>query len=94
MKKLIQRTIRPVIIITIGFLIALIGTALTFSTPPAMQGTFGNAALFMAQPTSTPKTKDISEIGSTDGIVIMGVLIAMIIIVPLVVRRKSWIETH
>jgi hypothetical protein len=46
----------------------------------------------MMQPTSTPKPKDISEIGSTDGIVIMGILIALIIIIPILLRRKSWME--
>jgi len=46
------------------------------------------------QPTSTPQPKDLSEIGSTDGIVIMGFLIALIVIVPILLRRKAWMENH
>jgi hypothetical protein len=106
MKKSIQRApaksirdylaslVRPIITVTIGFLLALFSAALTYSTPPAMEGTFGGAAFFIAQPTSTPKTKDLSEIGSTDGIIIMGIVIALIIIVPILLRRKSWTETR
>lgn len=58
-----------------------------------MQGEFG-AALFSIQPTSTPQPADLSEVGSTDGIVIMGILIALIILVPILLRRKSWLESR
>jgi hypothetical protein len=100
MKKLIHTAatrraslVRPIITLGFGFLLALLSAALTYSTPPALEGTFGAAAIFM-QPTSTPQPNDISEIGSTDGIVIMGFLIVLIIIVPIVLRRKSWMENH
>jgi hypothetical protein len=59
-----------------------------------MDGALAGAAFFMMQPTSTPEPKDLSEIGSTDGIVIMGVLIALIIIVPILLRRKAWLESR
>jgi hypothetical protein len=95
MKQLIQRTaslVRPIITVGIGFLLALFSAALTYSTPPAMDATSGAAAFFVTQPTSTPQPNDLSEIGSTDGIVIMGVVIALIVIVPIVLRRKAWME--
>lgn len=76
-------------------MLALFSAALTYSAPPAMGGAFGDgaAALFL-QSTATPQPKDMSEIGSTDGIVFMGILIALIVIVPILLQRKSWMETH
>ena len=77
---------RPLITIGIGLLLALFSTAL-----PAADGPFSAAALFM-QATAPPVQKDLSEIGSTDGIVIMGFVIALIIITPILLRRKAWME--
>jgi hypothetical protein len=106
MKQLIRRThaksmrdfraslLRPILTIAIGFLLALFTAALTYSTPPAMDETFGAAALFVTQPSSTPQPEDLSEIGSTDGIIIMGFVIALIIIVPIILRRKAWLESR
>lgn len=79
---------RPLITLGTGLILALFSAAL-----PAADRAFGAAAVFM-QATSTPPQKDLSEIGSTDGIVIMGVVIALIIILPIVLRRKEWMETR
>ena len=87
-----KKFVRPIITIGIGFLLALLSAALTYSTPPAMEGAFGGAVFFGMQPTPTPLPNDLSEIGSTDGIVIMGILITLIIIVPILLQRKSWLE--
>ena len=95
MKKLIRRIaslVRPLITVGLGCILALFSAALTYSTPPALEGAFGAPAFLITQPTSTPKPKDLSEIGSTDGIVLMGFLIALIIIVPVILRRRSWLE--
>jgi len=86
--------VRPILTVAVGLLLALFSAALTYSTPPAMDGSFGAAAFFVIQPTSTPQQKDLSEIGSTDGIVVMGFVIALIVVVPILLRRKSWIETR
>jgi len=85
--------LRRIITIAVGLVLALLSAALTYSVPPVMEGTFGDgaAALFL-QATSTPQAKDMSEIGSTDGIVIMGILIALIVIIPILLQRKSWME--
>jgi hypothetical protein len=49
------------------------------------------AAALHAQVTSTPPMEqDRSEIGSTDGIIFMGIIILMIIFVPILLQRKSW----
>jgi hypothetical protein len=99
MKKLIHTAatrraslVRPIITLGLGLLLALFTSALTYSTPPAREGNFGATVFFMAQPTSTPQQKDLSEIGSTDGIVIMGIVIAFIVVVPILLRRKAWME--
>lgn len=88
--------IRPIITIGLGLILALFTAALTYSSaPPAQKGTLSDTAAFLSmQPTSTPQPNDLSEIGSTDGIVIMGILIALIIIVPILFRNKSWLENR
>jgi hypothetical protein len=50
------------------------------------------AAAFLAQPTKTPRPANPSEIGSTDGVMIMIFVIAAIIVIPILLRRKSWLE--
>ncbi|HET6594805.1 MAG TPA: hypothetical protein VFG81_04235 [Anaerolineales bacterium] len=84
---------RPLLTVALGLLLALLSAALTYSTPPAMDGTFSAAALYV-QATSTPRQKNLSEIGSTDGIVVMGFVIALIVVVPILLRRKFWMETR
>jgi len=87
MKKLV----RPIITTGLGLVLALFSAALTYSAPPAVQGNLAAAALVL-QPTTTPQAKDVSEIGSTDGIIVMGLIIALIIIIPILLQRKSWME--
>ncbi len=83
---------RPLLIVTIGLLIALLSAALTYSTPPAMDGTFGTGVVFVQA--TTAQQKDLSEIGSTDGIVVMGFVIALIVVAPILWHRKSWMATR
>ncbi|HJQ14242.1 MAG TPA: hypothetical protein VJ830_05780 [Anaerolineales bacterium] len=101
MKKLIHTAtarraslVRPLITLVIGLLLALLSAALTYSAPPAMDETTGDPAFLVLQPKSTPQSNDLSEIGSTDGIVVMGFVIALIVIVPILLRRRSWLETR
>ena len=47
-------------------------------------------AAFFLQATTTPPPEDPSEIGSTDGIVVLGGMITLIIFVPILVRYKYW----
>ena len=83
--------IRPIITLGLGLVLALFSAALTYSAPPTIDGSLAGAALFL-QPTTTPQPKDLSEIGSTDGIIAMGFIIALIIVIPILVRRKAWTE--
>jgi hypothetical protein len=90
-KKPMRKLVRPIITVGLGLVLALFSAALMYSAPPNVQRGLA-AAEFFLQPTTTPEPEDLSEIGSTDGIVVMGLLIALIIVIPILVRRKSWME--
>jgi hypothetical protein len=90
-----RKFMRPFITLGLGLVLALFSAALTYSAPPAAQGNLAAAAQFLQpQATSTPQTKDASEIGSTDGIIVMGFLIALIIVIPILLRRNAWLENR
>jgi len=84
--------LRPVIVIGTGLVLALFSAALTQSVQPADTGNL-SAAAFLLQQTATPQTQDVSEVGSTDEIVIMGGVIVLIVIVPIILRRKDWMRS-
>lgn len=90
-KKFMSKLMRPIITIGLGLVLALSSAALSSSKPPAMQGNLGAAAFFL-QTTPTPQPQELSKIGSTDGIAAMGILIALIIVIPILLRRKSWMQ--
>ena len=43
-------------------------------------------------PTPDIQQEDNSEVGSTDEIVIMGGVIAVIVLLPLLIQRKAWMK--
>ena len=88
-----RRLLRPIITVGLGLVLALFSAALTYSAPPNIQGDLTSAEVFL-QPTETPNPQDLSQIGSTDGIIVMGLIIALIIIIPILLGRKSWMEPH
>jgi hypothetical protein len=90
-KKPMRRLVRPIITVGLGLVLALFSAALMYSAPPNVQRGLASAEFFL-QPTITPEPEELSEIGSTDGIVVMGLIIALIIVIPILVRRKSWME--
>jgi hypothetical protein len=85
-----KKRMRSIITIGLGLGLALFSAALTFSTPPLIKGNPGNGVFFM-QPTATPRPEELSKVGSTDGIALMGIVIALIVIIPILLRRKSWL---
>lgn len=89
MKKLI----RPTIIVTLSIFLMLSCTMIAFATKAPALGNVTGAAFFV-QTTPTPLIEeDQSEVGSTDEIVIMGGVIALIVLLPILAQRKSWIRT-
>jgi hypothetical protein len=56
---------------------------LNFNTNP------GAAALYQAV-TPTPVTGAVERAGSTDGIMVLGIVIVIIVLVPILLRRSLW----
>lgn len=77
----------------IGLILMLISTALSSLALPPTQMNFRSAA-FYQPPTTTPQVEDVSEIGSTDEIIILGGIIILIVIVPIFLYRKSWMQSQ
>jgi len=87
-----KRFIRPLIILTVSLTLALCAE-MTHSARSSNLSNTSGAALFF-QNTSTPQPKeDRSVVGSTDGIVIMGGVITLIVIAPILARRKAWMKS-
>jgi len=84
MKKLA----RPAITIVLSLILALLSAALTSPAPAFPLPNFGGATL--QQTTPTPQAQDNSEIGSTDGIVLMSGIIVLIVFIPILINRKIW----
>ncbi|MBM3124337.1 MAG: hypothetical protein FJZ87_04590 [Chloroflexi bacterium] len=75
---------------SILILITLTGVLiLSAFQPPARSSSTIISPHLPAQVTVTPIVQDMSEIGSTDGIVGMGILITFITITPLLLRRRK-----
>lgn len=86
-----RRLLRPIITVALGLVLALFSAALSYSASPSTPASPGSADSFL-QATITPQPEDLSEVGSTDGILVMGFVIALIIIIPILLRRTSWME--
>jgi len=85
-----KRLTRPILIISISLLIALFSAAGTYTARISGSSSSASAALFL-QTTPTPTAEeDHSVVGSTDGIVIMGGIITLIVLIPVLAKRKSW----
>ena len=87
-----NKFIRPALVIGVSLALALFSAALTHTIQSSGQGNLYAAAFFLQQTTPTPIPVDVSEVGSTDGIVIAGFVIVAIVIVPILIRRKAWIS--
>ncbi len=82
---------RRFFILGIAVLLAMLIAALahTVAIQSSQQNNLAGAALVL-QSTVTPESEELSEIGSTDGIVAMGGVIALIILIPVLARYKYW----
>jgi hypothetical protein len=84
-----KRFTPPLITIGLSLVLALLSAALTYSSPSYARMNFA-ASTFMLQSNPTVQQDDRSEIGSTDEIVAMSGVISLIIILPILLKRKSW----
>ena len=88
MKKLV----RAALVLGMCLGLALLSGAVRSSPRSAMQGQPTPTAV-STQLTTTPQPLDASEIGSTDGIVAMGGIIVLIVLTPILLRRKQWMRS-
>ena len=88
-----NKLIRPAIITVLAIFLALSCTMIAFSTKAPDLGNPTGAALFVQTTPTPPIEEDRSEVGSTDEIVIMGGVIALIVLLPILAQRKSWMRT-
>ena len=70
----------------IALVIALV--VAVFNQPAVAAQNTATASISM-QITATAAAEGVSEIGSTDGILLMGFVIVLIVIIPVLVRRKK-----
>jgi hypothetical protein len=96
MKKRILRTLYPVLMVLTGIILALISALASGANVSAISEPdlrfYPNvmmATLYQAT-TPTPVAGDVSRAGSTDGIMVMGVVIVIIVLVPILLRRSMW----
>lgn len=90
--RLMRRLFRPAVLIGISLFLALFSAGVTHSAQFSGLRQSTGAALFLQITPTTQIEEDHSEVGSTDGIVIMGGVIGLIVIVPILVKRKSWMR--
>jgi hypothetical protein len=88
---MMKRLLRLTLVIGIGSSLVLFSAGMTHSVSSLNQGTATGTA-FTPQVTITPPPEDQSVVGSTDGVVIMGVITALIIFIPILAQRKSWMR--
>lgn len=74
-------------IVAILFFIIVFALAFVYFNQPAVSAQ--GAAGLALQITPTPPVEDVSVIGSTDGILIMGIVIVLIVTLPLLFRKKG-----
>lgn len=90
--RVMKNLIRPAILFTLLTFVALSCAVIAFSTQPPDTGSPVAAALFV-QTTPTPLVEeDRSEVGSTDEIIIMGIVIMVIVLMPILLQRKAWMQ--
>jgi hypothetical protein len=72
----------------IVFVLALAAVT-NFDQPTVSAKNLNTASLSMQIATPTPAAVDHSEVGSTDGIVIMGIVLAFIVTLPVLFHRRK-----
>jgi hypothetical protein len=88
MKKIIP----PAFFLTFFIFLALSCAMIAFSTKPPASNNPINAVFFVQTTPSPPIEENGSEVGSTDEIVVMGGVIVAIILVPILLQRKAWVQ--
>jgi hypothetical protein len=88
MNRRIIRSLYPVFLLFLGSILAL--TSAVFSPGLYDVTSYAGAASLSQALTPTPIPTAVSRAGSTDGIMLMGVVIVIIILLPILLRRGLW----
>ena len=87
-----KKYFRPAVVLSISIMLALVSAAVTY-TARTYGSSYSTTAAYFLQATPSPQGEDDrSEVGSTDGIVVMGGVISMIVLIPILMRRKAWMQ--
>ncbi|HEY5731919.1 MAG TPA: hypothetical protein VIS72_17870 [Anaerolineales bacterium] len=89
-----KRLIRPAMIIVLSLLIAVSSAAVTYTARISGPNYSTTAAFFLQTTPTPPDGEDRSVVGSTDGIVVMGAVIALVVLIPILVQRKTWTQAE
>jgi hypothetical protein len=89
LETLMKKLRRPVLMIGLSLFLALFSAAISYSALASPLPNLSGATVTF-QTTPTPQIQDHSEAGSTDQIVIMGGIIALIIFAPILIGRRTW----
>ncbi len=76
------------LVVSILFFIFLLVLVLPNFNQPAVSAQSAGAVAFSLQATPTPQAEDTSVIGSTDGILVMGIVIVLIVTLPLLFHKR------
>jgi hypothetical protein len=87
MYRRITRTLYPVIIFVTGNILTFMNTVFN---RPVHNGSTARAVAFYQASTPTPIPEAVSRGGSTDAIMLMGVVIVIIVLLPILLRRGFW----
>ncbi len=71
------------------FIILILMLIQPYFNQPIVSAQGSSVAALTLQSTPTPQVEDASIIGSTDGILVMGIVIVVIVTVPLLFRKKQ-----
>jgi hypothetical protein len=82
-----SKYIRIIFWVMLGMIILFTSLALTRPQPTVQDATVTPTVSVDGTPVTTEAQEDV---GSTDGIMLMAVVIVLIVIVPILLRRKDW----
>ncbi|HEU0295745.1 MAG TPA: hypothetical protein VFR47_23600 [Anaerolineales bacterium] len=90
-----KKFIRPLTILIISLFLALtvVAFSATNSTGSTRLGDYSGANFFFQITTTPQPVEDRSEIGSTDGLTLLSIIIVTIIVIPIFLERKNWSQT-
>jgi hypothetical protein len=85
--KITSQTFRIVFWILLGIALSLTSLALNRPVPPAQDA---SATPTLQEDTFVATVEVVEGVGSTDGIMLMAVVIVLIVIIPILLKRRAW----